>query len=97
MCHPGLRQRLPAGLRDLHTRDLDCPSADNDALAMCGRESGMHKLNYLFDSEAMREKDRLGTAVPGGGKQLERTAAVGLGAAPSISFWLFGIRRTQHS
>jgi hypothetical protein len=35
----------------------------------------------LFDSEAMGEQDRLGAAVPTSREQLERAAAVGLGAA----------------
>jgi hypothetical protein len=48
---------------------------------VCGGESGAHKLNYLFDSEAMGEQDRLGAAVPTSREQFERAAAVGLGAA----------------
>jgi|SRR5260221_13404866 hypothetical protein len=74
-------ERLPASLGDLHTRDFNRASADNHALAVCGGESGAHKLNYLFDSEAMGEQDRLGAAVPTSREQLERAAAVGLGAA----------------
>ncbi len=59
----GVCERLPACLGDLHARDYDRASADNHALAMCGGLSGAHKLNYLFDSEAMGEQDRLGAAV----------------------------------
>jgi hypothetical protein len=77
----GICERLPACLGDLHARDFDRASADNHALAVCGGESGAHKLNYLFDSEAMGEQDRLGAAVPTSREQLERAAAVGLGAA----------------
>src|SRR5258708_22853787 len=59
----GICERLPACLGDLHARDFDRASADNHALAVCGGESVAHKLNYLFDSEAMGEQDRLGAAV----------------------------------
>src|SRR5260221_14523043 len=62
-------------------RDFNRASADNHALAVCGGESGAHKLNYLFDSEAMGEQDRLGAAVHISREQLDRAAAVGLGAA----------------
>ena len=35
---------------------------------------------HLLDGEAVRDHQRLGTVVAGGGQQLERAAAVGLGA-----------------
>ena len=59
-------------------------SGDNHALAVCSREPGVNQLDYLVDRETMREQDRLGTAIPAGGKQLERAAAVGLRATSTV-------------
>jgi hypothetical protein len=70
-------------------RDFDRASADNHALAVCGRQPGMHEIDHLCDREAMRRQHCLGHAVATAGKQLERAASVRLGAAQQT--WSAGV------
>jgi hypothetical protein len=70
-----LRKRLSARLSDLYVRYFDRASADNHALAVCGREPVAHKVDHLCNREAMRTHDRLGTAIAPGGKQFKRASA----------------------
>src|SRR5262249_56497825 len=60
--------------------------ADNPALAVRSGESSAHEVDHLWGRKAMRPQDRLGAAVAGR-EQLERAAAVGLGAATRAAKW----------
>jgi hypothetical protein len=54
------------------------------------REPGANKLNPLRDGEAVREHDRLGTAVAGRGEQFERASASGFWVVSRL-FRTFGL------
>jgi len=45
--------------------------------------SVLDQINKQPDREAVRQHDRLGAAVSGGGEQLEGASAIGLGAEPT--------------
>jgi hypothetical protein len=45
----------PPGLGDPHTRDLDGTAAGDHAFGFRGSEPGLHEIDHLFDSEAVRE------------------------------------------
>jgi hypothetical protein len=67
------------GPDDPHARDVNGAPASDHSFGLGRGEPSAHKLNHLLDPEAMGDHDRLGAAVPAGGEQFERAAAVGLG------------------
>jgi hypothetical protein len=79
-----LCERLPPGLGDLHPRDLDGSAPDDDTLGVRGHDSGLDQLDQQLSRKSIREHQRVGAAVGGGGKEFEGEAAVGLGAAAGL-------------
>jgi len=71
---------VPPSLADFHPRGLHHLAVSDHALGVRGREPGAHQLDQKLGRKSVREHQRLGAAVRGGGEQFEGAATVGLGA-----------------